>query len=209
MALSGNNAETGRSPIDEIRWLPFRNTSAFEIPAHGVFRISGTEQVGNMTILLGDAVSDNPMDIYAVNYHIPVSPQSEFGRCTLESPVPVKIAGSDPFASGVMFGFKQNSFLAEQYYHGFVTVNEIDPTNDIWLCFRDLSVPFYVGETTTEHPKDSVADIAITTPGGPDTFRVPSRNNFADVQQDKTVHTVFVRAAGEFQLTAAECDTEE
>lgn len=95
--------------IGQYHWLPFRNDSGEDAPAHAVMRVTGTAVVGDQQVITVDKPNATFQRYYAINSTAAV-PDGRVGRCTFGPPAIVRYDNSNTPAFGETWGAKPSSW---------------------------------------------------------------------------------------------------
>lgn len=191
------------------RWLEFRNDSEFSVPAHGVVKITGIEEVSDGRLVLIAERSDSYGSQYshALNSRAEV-PAGAYGACTFETPAWAFFEGGEDPEVGQLWGPLPDSFALSKDVGGFQVVGGRGELEASIVQVVRAPLLRIVGKTDAAHNKGQFGTVSIyrgalgqeadTQHDLEDVY-----NRFADVEADRWVTAAWTGEG--WELSAAEC----
>lgn len=168
-----------RSPLEDMRWVAWRNDNSTVCPAGGLIRVTGSVQKGRLLVRTGDKPNaDSQAGLY-VNSHFPVQPGG-YGRMTHESPCMVRYTGSAP-TNGQVWGAASGSWYLTTGKRGWLIDGVANTTRTIVPAQRVSSDVSSGSSTPTATP---VPCYAVRNNGS----QSATKNTTSTVTLDTQIH---------------------
>jgi hypothetical protein len=193
----------------------WKNTGTVTVPAYGLARVTGTEQLPDGTLVLTATEPDGQPGMHIINRNSQVA-ENEYGGYFADRSalVPLAYDTNETPAFGDRVGPTAESGLATLNHEGFTVVVPDSNSSGLVIVSQGPQAVLYKGQTTTDHAKDTSEDVAILTgdKGSETTMQAGSPaadvvvscyNSHADLATDTIVFFAWVNNG--FELVSAGC----